>query len=78
METIDTVISRAIPEIKSKLKCPDEARTYNFVYEFLMIVAHQMTLFGTEQKHFRIKEILLIDLQNKEAFPFCQNPRTNR
>ena len=41
METVDTVIFRAISEIRSKLKCPGEARTYNFVYEFLMIVAHK-------------------------------------
>ena len=35
METVDTVIFRAISEIRGKLKRPDEARIYNFVKDFL-------------------------------------------
>ena len=35
METVDTVIFRAISEIRSKSKCKDEARIYNFVKDFL-------------------------------------------
>ena len=35
METADTVIFRAISEIRGKSKRPDEARIYNFVKKFL-------------------------------------------
>ena len=35
METVDTVIVRAISEIRDKSKHPDEARNYNFVNDFL-------------------------------------------
>ena len=35
METADTVIFRAISEIRGKSKKPDEARIYNFVKNFL-------------------------------------------
>ena len=35
MEKVDTVIFRAISEIWSKSKHPDEARIYNFVKNFL-------------------------------------------
>ena len=35
METVDTVIFRAISEIRGKSKRPDEARIYNFVNDFL-------------------------------------------
>ena len=35
METVDTVIFRAISEIREKSKGPDEARTNNFVKDFL-------------------------------------------
>ena len=35
METVDTVIFRAISESRSKIKCPDEAKIYNFVKDFL-------------------------------------------
>ena len=40
MKTFDTAIFRVITEIQSKWKHPDEARTYDFVYEFLMIVPY--------------------------------------
>ena len=39
METADTVIFRAISEIRGKSKRPDEDWIYNFVKNFLMIVA---------------------------------------
>ena len=35
METADTVIFKAISEIRGKSKRPDEARIYNFVKKFL-------------------------------------------
>ena len=35
METVETVIFRAISEIRGKSKRPDEARIYNFVNYFL-------------------------------------------
>ena len=35
METVDTVIFRAVSEIRGKSKHPDEARNYNFVIDFL-------------------------------------------
>ena len=35
METVDTVIFRAISEIQGKSKHPDETRIYNFVNDFL-------------------------------------------
>ena len=35
METVDTVIFRAISEIRDKSKRPNEARIYNFVKGFL-------------------------------------------
>ena len=35
METVDTVIFRAISEIRAKSKRPDEARIYNFAKDFL-------------------------------------------
>ena len=35
MEAVETVIFRAISEIRSKSKRPDEARIYNFVKDFL-------------------------------------------
>ena len=35
METVDTVIFRAISEIQGKSKRPDECRIYNFVNNFL-------------------------------------------
>ena len=35
MEIVDTVISRAISELRDKSKRPDEARIYNFVNNFL-------------------------------------------
>ena len=35
MDTADTVIFRAISEIRGKSKKPDEARIYNFVKNFL-------------------------------------------
>ena len=36
METVDTVIFRAITQIRGKSKHPDEARIYNFVKDFLV------------------------------------------
>ena len=35
METVDTVIFRAITEIRGKSERPNEARIYNFVKDFL-------------------------------------------
>ena len=35
METVDTVIFRAKSEIRGKSKCPDEARIYNLVKDFV-------------------------------------------
>ena len=35
METVDTVIFRAISEIRGKPKRPDETRIYNFIKNFL-------------------------------------------
>ena len=35
METVDTVIFRAISEIRGKSKRPDEARIYNLFEDFL-------------------------------------------
>ena len=35
MEIVDTVVFRAISEIRGKSKCSDEARIYNFVNDFL-------------------------------------------
>ena len=37
METADTVIFRAVSEIRVKSKRPDEARIYNFVKKSLMM-----------------------------------------
>ena len=35
MEAVETVIFRAMSEIRGRSKCPDEARIYNFVKDFL-------------------------------------------
>ena len=48
METVDSVIFRAISEIRGKSKCPDEARIYNLLKTFLTTVAYPMVPFGKE------------------------------
>ena len=75
METVDTVIFRAISEIWSKLKRPDEARTYNFVYELLMIVAYGS--FWKRKKTLQDHGNIMNSPTKKEALSFCQNTCTN-
>ena len=78
METVDTVIFRAMPEIRSKLKSPDEARTYNFVYELLMIVAYGSfwKRIKTLQDH---RNIMNRPTKKRELFLFVKiHARTNR
>ena len=48
METVDTVIFRAISEIRGKSKRPDEARFIILLKTFLTIVAYSMVPFGKE------------------------------
>ena len=50
MKTIDTVIFRAIPEIRCKLKRPDEARIYNFVKDFFYDSGVSDSSFGERMK----------------------------
>ena len=57
IETVDTAIFIAISEIWGKSKRPGEARIYNFLKTFLMIVAYPMAPFGKEWKYLRTKEL---------------------
>ena len=50
MKTVDTVIFRAIPEIRCKLKRPDEARIYNFVKDFFYDSGVSDSSFGERMK----------------------------
>ena len=58
METADTVIFRAISEIRGKSKKPDEARIYNFVKNFLDNSDVSDGSFWEEWKQLRTKELL--------------------
>ena len=58
METADTVIFKAISEIRGKSKRPDEARIYNFVKKFLDDSEASDGSFWKEQKQLRTKELL--------------------
>ena len=58
METADTVIFKAISDIRGKSKRPDEARIYNFVKKFLDDSEALDGSFWKEWKQLRTKELL--------------------
>ena len=77
METVDTVIFRAISEIRSKSKCPDEARIYNFVKDFLDDSGVSDVSFWERMKTLEDQGVIINRLTKCGSSFFWQNPCMN-
>ena len=76
METVDTVIFRAISEIRGKSKRPAEARIYDFVKDFLDDSGVSDGSFWERIKTLQDQGVI-INRPTKCGLCFCQNPCMN-
>ena len=72
METVGTVIFRAISEIRGKSKRPDEARIYNCVKDFLDDNGVLDGSFWERMKTLEDQGVIIIDLPNVEVLSFIK------
>ena len=70
METVDTVIFRAISEIQGKSKHPDETRIYNFVKDFLDDSSVSDGSFWERKKILEDQEVILYKPTKCVSFSF--------
>ena len=77
METVDTVIFRAITEIRGKSKRPDEGKIYNSVKDFLAHRGVSNGSFWEKVKTLENEGIIINRPTVCGSSFFCQNPCMN-